>query len=320
MFPFGEQGPTDSDAEFGALMVRYHDALVEQQSEPVDALVMEMFTLAEEHCEQNPTPDHDLAVKATLCLENAEWQEAECAYRQILEIPHVGPMRLSSTHMDRCRLFRLLNRDHEALEEARAALTAANEAELDILKAFALQGQTRCHLDMADCECAMLAIHKTLSLLPEETLFDHIRAKTLILRAECLLLGADFENAKLDLDRALALLTPYSSQFMAGAHADRAYAWSINASWQVAMGNQERAITAWEMAVGESKHVIALAHADNVYSRAAAAFMLAGLEQAYRAVNRFAEADNLLAERVELIEALRLPTGVFVNRPGEAHS
>jgi tetratricopeptide (TPR) repeat protein len=309
--------PADPNGELARLLEEHRQAMDSGRFQDAQAMVPDLFSLAEQWSEQNPSVDHDLTLKADDCQERGDWEGAVAAHRAVLAIQDLNPMRCCSAHGELRSLFRLLNRNDEALLAAQSAVTAARQADSEFLLAGSLQALAVCLMDRQEFEQSAALLEEALSILPPDLMYDQMRATTWVLRAECGLLSGKLDGIQADLAKARAILEPAASSMAiaGGLHTDLARWWRVMAQTHAACGETDATVMAWQNAVQECRHVVSLPHTQNVRTKAALAFMLAGLAQAQTAAGRTSEAENTRRQRAALIDELHLPAGVTLSEP-----
>lgn len=293
---------------FGKLMQQYQRAVENQDFEDVNSAVHDIFALAEEWCDENPSPDFDLTIAAAESEERADWGAAESAYNQILSLSHLEPATEYKAHSDLASLCRLLGRNSDALDHARCATAAARRADLSVLLAMALQGEARCLIRCGKVAEADNVIAEAISAIDDDKLYDQMRASMLTLRAECAIRKDAIADAERDLEEAFNLLEPMAGMdIAAGIHSDLSRWWSVTARLRAKRDDCDGSITAWQKAVVTSKHVASLAHADNVYTKVAVADMLKGLADALVLCDRTDDATAAFDECNALLHRIGVP-------------
>jgi tetratricopeptide (TPR) repeat protein len=265
------------DEPFGKLMQQYQRAVENRDFDDASDAVHDIFALAEEWCEENPSPDFELTIAASEFEERADWGAAESAYNQILSLSGLEPTTEYKTHSNLASLCRLLGRNSDALAHSRYATAAARRADLSILLAMALQGETRCLIRCGAIADAVNIIAEALSAIDDDTIYIQMRG---------------------DLDEAFSLLEPMAGMdIAAGVHGDLSHWWSVMAELRAKHNDQVGAINAWQTAVVTAKHVASLPHAENVYTKAAVASILKGLADAFLLCGRPDDAKAAIDER-----------------------
>ena len=298
----------DSVQFIGQLFDRYQRAVEEGNTEDATEALGEILALAQQWCEEHPSPDMILNVAAGESEERADWAAAESAYQQILSLPDLEPAIEYRAHGNLASLYRLLGRESDALDHARRATVATRRSELEMLLCMALQGEAGCLIESGQVAEACEVIQEATSWLEDDSTYDQIRANTLTLRAKCAIHTNSLDEAKRDLQQAYRLLEPLAEfEFAAGARADLAHWWSVTARLRTATNDLEEAVDAWQKAVTLSRNVAAQPHADSVHSEAAVARMLKGLADALESCGRGEQAGSARQQEQQIVERLGLP-------------
>lgn len=296
-----------SDEAFGKLVERFQPAVDARAFVEAADVVHDVFSLASEWCEQNPSVDLNLTIAAAECEENADWSTAESMYIQILSLPDTEFPTESRAHSRLAGLYRLLHRDSDALDHARRA-TAARRADLPSLLLMALEDEVRCLIKCRHIAAACNAVAEALSVIGNDGMLNQNRASMLTLRAECALHNQTLTDADADLETAFGLLQPLADMdIAAGIHCDLAKWWSVTARLRGARGDRHGAVSAWRQAVSTSQHVASLPHAESAYTKVMVADMLNGLADALWACDRLHDAASAFEERKDILRSVGLP-------------
>jgi tetratricopeptide (TPR) repeat protein len=296
------------DEPFGKLMQQYQRAVENRDFDDASGAVHDIFALAEEWSEENPSPDFELTIAAGAFEERADWGAAESAYNQILCLSDLEPATEYKAHSNLASLFRLLGRNLDALGHARCATAAARRVDLSILLAMALKGETRCLIRCGEIAEAVNVIAEAISAIDDDTMCNQMCASLLTLRAECAIRNGAIAEAEGDLDEAFSLLEPMAGMdIAAGVHSDLSHWWSVTARLRAKHDDRDGTISAWQKAVLTAKHVASLPHADNVYTKAAVANILKGLADALLLCGRPDDAAAAIDERNAILYNIGVP-------------
>ncbi len=305
--------PKDStpDNLFSRLLKKFHHDVDRGRTEDVEATVSKVFQHAEDWCDENPSPDFDLTIAAGECEEVADWNGAELAYRQILALLGLEASVESKALSDLASLYRLTNRESDALHHSRLATAAARRWDASVWLAMMLQSEARQLLRSGQIVEARQSVSEALSVIDNDKMYDHMRASLITLRAQCEVESDELEEADDDLAKAYTLMQPMADfDIAAGVQSDLAKWWTAHARLCRASNDHEKAIDAWQNAVAIGKQVASTPHAENVYTKVAVADMLAGLADSLARCGRMNERATTLAERNALLEIV----GVEGNR------
>ncbi len=296
------------DGSFGKLFQQYQRAVENRDLDDASDVVHEIFAIAEESCIENQSPDFELNIAAREFEERADWAAAESAYNQILNLTDLESATEYKAHSNLVSLCGLLGRDLDALSHSRCATAAGRRADLTILLAMALHGESCCLIRCGEFGEAENTIAEAISVIDDDTMCNQMRARLLTLRAECAIHNHALTEAESDLDEAFSWLEPMTGmELAAGVHGDLSHWWSVMAELRAKHDDHDGAISAWQKAVLAAKHVASLPHADNVYTRAAVANILKGLGDALLLCGRPDDAGTAFDER----NAILYDIGVF---------
>jgi len=173
--------------EFGEALQRYQDAVDANEPREAEAAAYEIFALAEQWSDQNPSPESGLSMAAGECAERGDWAGAEALYRQILALPDSQPMSEYRAHSELAGLLHRLKRSAEASAEEALATVAARRAEVPILLIMALVDQAICLLSEHRFDEATPVIAEALSLSANDRAYGQLRAQALLARSRCAL-------------------------------------------------------------------------------------------------------------------------------------
>jgi len=300
-----DPGPDES---FGKLLQHYQRAVDAQESENATGAVYDIFALAEQWCDENPSPDFALTLAAAECEERADWCCAESTYNQILALPEAEPAVEYKTHSSLAGLCHLLRRECDSMDHVRRATAAARRADLSILLSMALQNEARCLIRCGQTTDACIAIAEAISVIDDDRMYNQMNASLLTLRAECAVRNGALADARCDLEQASTRLERLAEmQIAAGLRSDLARWWSVTARLHAACGDLEKAVAAWQEAVSIGKHVASLPHAENVYTKVTVADMLKGLAETLLICGRADDAVAAFDERRGILDSVGVP-------------
>jgi hypothetical protein len=164
MWSFSKKKPFDFK-RMSRLLCEYQTALESRWFPRAQKAIDRFFALVEE--ESPASPDFHLSVKGDEYLQSGDWEGAESAFREILDLPDGNAFVRSKAHLDLFSLFCLLNRDDEALEQAGAATAAAREADSELLLTWSLHGEAACHLKRDELQQAEAPSRKRCLFFPQ---------------------------------------------------------------------------------------------------------------------------------------------------------
>jgi tetratricopeptide (TPR) repeat protein len=84
--PEGDSNDSDTDAEAGALLAAFQDAVRQGRHEQVETLALQFLAFASEKAGKEPSQDLVLKEEAHRWEAEGEWSKAEAAYRQALAL------------------------------------------------------------------------------------------------------------------------------------------------------------------------------------------------------------------------------------------
>jgi tetratricopeptide (TPR) repeat protein len=290
------------------LIADYERAVQQGHNDEAATAADALFAHVSDWCDEHPSPDLELSLAAAEFAERGDWEAAEASYHQILALPDLDPAVAYRAHSDLARLYRLLQRQDQALRQARRAEAAARQTQLPVLVSVALHEEARCLLGCSRVAEAEEAIRAAIAGLDDDAVYNHLRARMQTLAAECAMLRGAAVEAEAELDAARRMLEPLADiEIAAGIQSDLARWWSVTAQLKSHGNDIDGTIAAWEQAVRRSKGVAALPHAQDVFSQAVVAQMLAGFARALRAADRADDAARAVSQRRELLARIGIP-------------
>ena len=169
--------PAPDDAFIRAITA-YSAAAEQGNAEQLESAALEVFTLAVQRAEKNPSPDLALTKEAAACEERGDWPGAESRYRQLVAMAEASARlpQLSQANLKLCQLFLLLERFDAASEYAASASAAARRADISSLLVVALQTQAICALRRSELAGALQAATEAVGLVEAGRQHDHLRA------------------------------------------------------------------------------------------------------------------------------------------------
>jgi tetratricopeptide (TPR) repeat protein len=301
--------PTPDEA-FGELHKRYLEAVEAGDADSVEAAALDIFALAGEYFEENPSAALEAICAASDCEERGDWVGAERLYREVLSASGIEPMTECQAHSYLAALYRLQNRATDASAEYLRAVEAARRAETPILVATALVDLALSLILEERYQPAETHLVEVLGLTAEDEAYGQVRARALLARAACALHRGNREAAEFDLECAFDLLLPMAEfEIAAGVQRELARYWSLTAMLHDARDNYKGAVDAWQRAVALTRHVASLPHCASVYARVAVANSLDGLAKALAKAGRADEAARANKERAGILEDAGLEAG-----------
>ncbi len=305
--------PEDEDLEprFSELHQQIQDSIGSGDHEQAEGSIDELFELAVDSCINDPTPYFVLSVTAGECEENSDWSGAESAYMQILELPDAEPVTRYFAHRHLASLYRLLNRESDALEHASLAIAAVREDDdpMPLMLAMAQSHRASLLFHFGRAEEARPCIEEGLAELDADEMFDIVRGGLLIQRAHCEVNHGRLSQAKSDLKTAFPLFGRWKNfEMAAGVQSSVARWWSVQGMVHSAKRNHAEAVKAWQKAVAICQQIDTLEHCQDVHTRAAIARMLHGLTDALKSAGHANESEATSAEAEVIFSKLGLPT------------
>lgn len=303
---------TASDESFEKALQELRNALDSEDAGNAAVAACKVFELSAEMCDENPTPESTLTEAARQYEERGDWCSAESSYQRILDLPNIGPMDRWRAHSNLARLYRLLNRESEALEQVRHASQAIRCESLPILLAGSLEAEAWELMRREDTAAASIVISEALAVIEGDKMYNQMRASLLTVRAASEISNQALSDAERDLEQAHSLIQPLAKMdFAAGVQSDIAVWWSVVASLHSARNEPDQAISAWQNAVNISKHVASLPQVDSVYPKRSVAMMLKGLANALLSGDRAVDATKALGELKEILANIGVPAAAI---------
>jgi hypothetical protein len=298
------------EADFVQLLQGYEEAVRAGRFSEADAIAGNVLALAVQQAIEEPSPELLLQMEAQRCEAAADWQGAEVAYQKVLDRA-VTTGEVASQYKafsDLSKLYQLVGNDAAALEQARSGTEAARRADMPILLAMALEQQAGCALRLTLMSEALSALDEALQPMGNERMYDVLRGRCLVLRAECGLRLGDAQSADRDLEAARQQLEAQSAmEWAAGVHSAVARWWSVKARLQAGQGDRIEAARAWAKAVAGRRHVAELPQAMGPYTQNALAEALWAHGHALVSAGCLREAQEPLTESRAIRERIGLP-------------
>lgn len=192
---------------------------------------------------QKSSYELDLTSSAIENEENAEWCHAEAKYFEILSVPDIEPAARYKANTSLARLCLLQGRFLDALSHSRNGTTAARVAGIPFLLSMALVFEAQCMLKSNRVDEGRLCLAEALSLITTEGVFNQLRARILIVRAECELSNGDLERCQRDLETSFDLIGHLRNmENAAGIQNDLALWWSVTARLRGRLRDRDSAI------------------------------------------------------------------------------
>jgi tetratricopeptide (TPR) repeat protein len=174
--------------------------------EQAEAAALNLMKLSVERAEREPTEMDRRTRSAWECEMRGDWKGAEALYRGILALPETSanPPVLYKTHSRMGALQSLTGRIKEAVESARAEISAARHSGLGILEVNALIHEARLLLGLGDHTAALKIASEAVAAAESIPNFKQGFSHAHIVRARCLAAMGDAAAAQADLDRVKA--------------------------------------------------------------------------------------------------------------------
>lgn len=293
-----------------ALLNAFRDALQDGDADAVEAAAARFFAHA---CEQNGkefSPNVSLMQEAHEYEDTGAWDKAEMAYRQALSLAESqnSYVMVYKGREDLSALYRFLGRNEQALEEAKAALEAANRSEMQPLVGMALENMAHCWLYQGKGSQALQIAEEMVRSIPAEKLYETQKARALVLRAQCHVELHQPTETQDDLDAAWPLLAPLANVArFAGVQSGLANWWEVAAKLKFLHADFEGAVVAWRKAVEYRRTVSEAPQLEGPYKFAALARSLRSLGQALLAVEDVEGSEQALRESQEIRRNIQQP-------------
>ncbi len=290
--------------EFEKVIQSYADAVAADKQEEAQAAAMKALMLAAQEGMKHPTPCLLLKQKANDCEEAGDWSGAEAAYREVLVLEErsANAGAIAKAQMDLCRLLRVLGRLDEAWEFALLASASARVSAFSPVLAMALDVESFCAAQRGDSVAALRAANEALGIIEPDKLYNLMRAKALVSRAQALLLNGQRKGAEADLASAWTLLQSRpGNAALPGPGFAMAHWWEVKSRLEEQAGNLPGAREAMAAALEYLRRF------SGVYQRVALARVLQQASALSRLANDFCEADAASNEATIIRTDLHLP-------------
>ncbi len=260
--------------EFERLLQAYKEAQESDDIKLSETIILQLFAIAQEEAERNPTKRGRLIEEAQEHEEAARWEQAEAAYFQALALAETEGIAgmISKSHYDLGRLYEILGKTDNALQQAGAALKSARKANMEPLVLMALTIIFRCHLLKGDVASAAVVADEAVLIMPPDKIYDTQRAGALMIRAQCRLEQHQIAQAGEDLNVVWKILEPRAeSVIFAGIRSGLANWWELNARIKTHLKDFGGAAQAMSKAVEIRRTVSELPHISGPYKHYALA-------------------------------------------------
>lgn len=291
--------------QFEEVIRSYADAVTQDRQEAAQAAAMQALLMAGEEALRNPTPNLLLKQEAQDCEARGDWMAAEAAYRKVLALEERSGNfgMIAKAHLDLSRLLRVLGRLEEACQSASQATVAAHSAQIFPLLVRTLESQAYCALDKGDLTAALAAASEAVQIIEPGKIYDLMRAKALITRAQCLLASGERASAESDLAQSWELLqTRSGSAIIPGPLLRLASWWEVKSQLEEQLRNPNAAREAMSQAVKYLRQL------QGPYAQLALARTLQGVSRLSSEAEDSSEADRASTEAQEIRRAVGLPS------------
>jgi hypothetical protein len=294
--------------DFEKTIKSYAEATEQGNAQEATQAAFTALMMAATQAAQNPTPDLLLANEATDRERSGDWAGAENAYRQLLVLRETAenPALRTKPQMDLSRLLRLLGRQGEAWEFALAGTQSARASQISTVIAMALESQATCALERGMILEALQASSEAVDALEPGRLSAHIRARALILRAECRLADGDRAQAETDLKTSRELLEQ-TVGVLPGPILTNARWWEVRAKLDLQAEHLEAAVDALNSAIRSREQLIAMHGSASPHAATALARTLDALSELEHRRGKKAAGSDAAAEAKRLRAEAHLP-------------
>ena len=229
--------------QFEAVLCSWADATTSGNSEQAMHAAIQALVLAGEEASRNPSPSLLLKQEAADLEAKGEWADVEIVRRKVLKLEessgNLGGM--AKAQMDLSRLLRAVGRLDEATRFAGAAIDSARRLKVFPVLVMALEIGIACALDQKKCKEALAGSSESLQVTESGKIYNHIRARALVIRARCLLAHGDPAAAATDLAASRELLPPQGAFLLPGPSRTLANWWEVKSELEQQRGNLEGA-------------------------------------------------------------------------------
>jgi tetratricopeptide (TPR) repeat protein len=225
------------DGRLAALMEECTAAADAGDIARAEALTVQVMAAVMAKADKEPSPWLALVTQAAAHEDRHEWQEAERCYREALAVStEQGAEMEFKAHSDLAEFLSLMDRNEEALAEARLSEAAARQS-MSIVRRRGLLSLASRERECGNRERARELIDEVVAM--EDLQEDRMgRASVLVTRARCHVDEGDTAAAQADLSAAWVILEPYQERsLMAGHHSSLSAWWSVSAQLFGKQGN-----------------------------------------------------------------------------------
>jgi tetratricopeptide (TPR) repeat protein len=309
-----QQGePEEWLAEGAEYLEEWESAKREGRHEDAEAAVLKLMAFAAEHAGDFKNPVDPYYEQADACEEVGDWAGAEAAYRQAIEVADSPAMAFHSRDKI-VNLFLLLNRNADALVEARSNVSDAHLSGISMIDYMAQYTIAVCAMLAKEPEESVRAADEALAALPDDLPVELQKARALTVRARSRVDLGDLDGADADLHAAWEMMEPEISpeaftdqQTAGGKEAWLAAWWSGQARLRAARDDREGVLQARWAALRHRTNLTQNAFSDGRGIQKGLADAIRALGEAQQAAGDLPAAVESFAEARAMYEDLGLP-------------
>lgn len=271
--------------KLGALFQGYADAVKNEDVKGQEAASLEILQYFAETQDEEPCPWLEAMGQAHDCEAKFDWKGAEAAYQCAIQSASESHGQQSIAYERLSAFYQLLDSEAAALEAAQAATNAARREKISLLLWQRLQAEAGIYLGAKDFTRAWTALNEAFALIEEGPMHNLVRARALVLRADCYTQEDILSEAEADLASSWKLLQPHAeTMFAAGWQSGLANWWATTARLRTRQNDFLAAVAAWHEAAARRRIISQLPQLEGPYHHNSLAVALRDLGRSLRQV------------------------------------
>lgn len=242
----------DQRDAFDGRLTAFHQAHVCGDVQEAESIALQCLSLATDESEEEQHEHLRLVDEAREHVNAGRWEQAETAHRDVLALAEVAGnlAMVYKAHDDLRAFYAMRGMPDKALIEACTAVEVARKVDMIPVIGMALEGLSRCYLSVGDLDAATTTAEELVDITPLKKMYELLRARALIMRAQCRLERGVITEAQDDLDIAWQLLAPQAKALIfAGVQSALASWWELTAEIKTLEKDAGAAVQAMAKAV-----------------------------------------------------------------------